>query len=225
MKLITTLIACAIPAAAAGYSLGSFPPNAIRIASTPSRTSLYGLSRRLAFPWVSPYSMMDMQWRDVERFRQATNKAIENAFQNYSPGYQMLDNDEKFQVTVEVPGVKPENLSIKVEEDGKVLTVSGSREKTSNGYSYSSQFSQSFYLDPTVDSEKISASLENGILTVTAPKDLKKIEEEAKTIPITVIGEQPRQILSDTTTANVELAKEGATASSPDVEISQEQPV
>ena len=76
-----------------------------------------------------------------------------------------------------------------------------------------------------MDSEKISASLENGILTVTAPKDLKKIEEAAKTIPITVIGEQPRQILSDTTTADVELAKEGATASSPDIEISQEQPV
>jgi HSP20 family protein len=176
---IPTLIACATPLAATSYSFGSFPYKAFRIASTPSCTSLGEWPQRQTLDLLSPSAMMDMRRRQNALFREASN-SLQNAFQNYSPGYQVIDNDEKFQVSLEVPGVKPEDLNIKVEEDGKFLTISGSREKSETGYSYSSKFSQSFYLDPSIETDKISANLQNGILLVAASKHLKKIEDAVK---------------------------------------------
>merc|ERR1712232_1325208 len=45
-------------------------------------------------------------------------------------------------------------------------------------------FSKTFSLDKTVDEEKLTATVKNGILTVSAPKDLKKLEENIRRIPV-----------------------------------------
>ena len=97
--------------------------------------------------------------------------------------YELIDNDEKFQLTVDVPGIKEEDLDIKL-DDGQ-LTVKGQRLAESESSRFSSRFAQSFYLDPTVDVDKFTATLKNGVLVVTAPKDLGKLEENVRRIPIT----------------------------------------
>ena len=221
---IPTLIACATPLAATSYSFGSFPYKAFRIASTPSCTSLGGWPQRQPLDLLSPSAMMDMRRRQNALFREASN-SLQNAFQNYSPGYQVIDNDEKFQVSLEVPGVKPEDLSIKVEEDGKFLTISGSREKSETGYSYSSKFSQSFYLDPSIETDKISANLQNGILLVAAPKDLKKIEDAVKTIPITVGKDEQVAVTNAADNAHLDDNKETPHNIDTELEITAEEPV
>ena len=43
-----------------------------------------------------------------------------------SPRYEIVDNDERFQLSVDVPGVKIENLDVSL-DDG-VLLISGHRE-------------------------------------------------------------------------------------------------
>merc|ERR1711959_281320 len=50
---------------------------------------------------------------------------------------------------------------------------------------YTSKFSKTFSLDKTVDVDKFTASLNNGVLVVSAPKDLAKLEENIRRIPIT----------------------------------------
>merc|ERR1712025_566950 len=97
--------------------------------------------------------------------------------------YQLVDNDEKFQLTVDVPGVNEEDIEIKL-DDGQ-LTVAGQRLAVSESSRFASKFSQSFYLDPTVDVDKFTATLKNGVLIVSAPKDLSKLEENVRKIPIT----------------------------------------
>merc|ERR1719156_175234 len=97
--------------------------------------------------------------------------------------YQLIDNDEKFQLTVDVPGIKEEDIEIKL-DDGQ-LTVAGQRLAVSESSRFASKFSQSFYLDPTVDVDNFTATLKNGVLVVTAPKDLAKLEENVRRIPIT----------------------------------------
>jgi HSP20 family molecular chaperone IbpA len=130
---------------------------------------------------------------------------FKQAFQPNAPNYQIVDNDEIFSVQIDVPGVKAGDLNINLEEDGKMLTLSGSREKTKDGYSYTSEFSQSFYVDPTViDTENFSANLQNGVLVVSAPKDLKKVEETVKSIPITELPAEPMQIKSEAADADTE---------------------
>jgi len=97
--------------------------------------------------------------------------------------YELIDNEEKFQLTVDVPGIKEEDLDIKL-DDGQ-LTVKGERIAESESSRFSSRFAQSFYLDPTVDVDNFTATLKNGVLVVSAPKDLGKLEENVRRIPIT----------------------------------------
>merc|ERR1712232_976714 len=97
--------------------------------------------------------------------------------------YELIDNDEKFQLTVDVPGIKEEDIDIKL-DDGQ-LTVKGQRVGESESSRFSSRFSQSFYLDPTVDVDSFTATLKNGVLVVSASKDLAKLEENVRRIPIT----------------------------------------
>merc|ERR1712232_1098695 len=78
---------------------------------------------------------------------------------------------------------KEEDIDIKL-EDG-MLTVEGHRTWASESSQFTSKFSKSFSLDKTVDVEKITAALKNGVLTVSAPKDLKKLEENIRRIPVT----------------------------------------
>ena len=101
-----------------------------------------------------------------------------------SPRYELTDNDEKFQVAVDVPGMTNKDLNIAIEEDGKFLTIKGSHESASDNYRFTSKFSQCFSIDPSVEIEKMTASLDNGVLVVSAPKDLKRIEDRVRTIPI-----------------------------------------
>merc|ERR1712164_224460 len=69
-------------------------------------------------------------------------------------------------------------------DDGQ-LTVTGERVAESDSSRFASKFSQSFYLDPTVDVDNFTATLKNGVLVVSAPKDLAKLEENVRRIPIT----------------------------------------
>merc|ERR1712232_1476762 len=121
--------------------------------------------------------------------------------------YQLIDNYEKFQLTVDVPGIKEEDIDIKL--DDEQLTVAGQRLSVSESSRFASKFSQSFYLDPTVDVDSFTATLTNGVLVVTAPKDLSKLEENVRRIPITplkdIVGEEN---VHEDTDASVEDKKE-----------------
>merc|ERR1719373_755635 len=104
----------------------------------------------------------------------------------YSPStnrYELIDNEEKFQLTVDVPGIKEEDIDIKL-DDGQ-LTVKGQRIAESDSSRFSSRFAQSFYLDPTVDVDNFTATLKNGVLVVSAPKEKAKMKENVRRIPIT----------------------------------------
>lgn len=70
------------------------------------------------------------------------------------------EKDEAFVMSLDVPGVKKEDLKINIE--ARVLTVSGQR---SNG-----RFQRSFQLPDTVDAEAIEAHLEDGVLRLALPK-------------------------------------------------------
>jgi len=97
--------------------------------------------------------------------------------------HELVDDDEKFELSIDVPGVKEEDIDVKL-EDG-LLTVQGRRMASSDSSQYTSKFSKSFSLDKTVDVDQITAELKNGVLTISAPKDIKKLEENVRRIPVT----------------------------------------
>merc|ERR1712107_517529 len=90
---------------------------------------------------------------------------------------------EKFQLSVDVPGVKENDIDVKI-QDGN-LTVKGERPVKSESSQSKSSFLQIFSLDDKVDVENLSATLTNGVLTIAAPKFTQQaIEETARKIPV-----------------------------------------
>jgi HSP20 family molecular chaperone IbpA len=107
--------------------------------------------------------------------------------QNERPSrqYELIDNEDKFQLTMDVPGIQENDIDIKL-DDG-TLTVQGHRVVPTESSQFTSIFFQSFSLDRTVDVDTFTASLKNGVLVVSASKDLAKLEENVRRIPITTL--------------------------------------
>ncbi|XP_006651242.2 17.4 kDa class I heat shock protein-like [Oryza brachyantha] len=91
----------------------------------------------------------------------------------------------------DVPGLKEEEVKVEV-EDGNVLQISGERskeheEKTDKWHRVersSGKFLRRFRLPDNTKPEQIKASMENGVLTVTVPKEEPK-KPDVKSIQVT----------------------------------------
>jgi len=120
-----------------------------------------------------------------------------------SPKYEITNTDKQIQITMDLPGVEAENLDVSVHDD--MLSISGHREAKDENSSFSYKFSQSFSLPADLDMDKFEADLTNGVLTVTAPKDPKKLEASVRKIPIAASAstEQPKLTTSTPTEETV----------------------
>lgn len=78
------------------------------------------------------------------------------------------DKDNTY-VRAELPGVKREDIAVEMIED--YLTINATRKDGEQSFSYS----RSIAIPEGVQADKVAASLENGVLTVTLPK-----QEQAK---------------------------------------------
>ncbi|KAL6874667.1 hypothetical protein ACP4OV_013332 [Aristida adscensionis] len=91
----------------------------------------------------------------------------------------------------DVPGLKKDEVKVEV-EDGNVLQISGERskeqeEKTGTWHRVersSGRFLRRFRLPENAKTEQIKASMENGVLTVTVPKEEAK-KPEVRPVQIT----------------------------------------
>jgi HSP20 family protein len=95
----------------------------------------------------------------------------------WMPPLDATESENAYAVTVDLPGITREN--IKIHFDRGVLSVTGTRggepEQSNGDHFYVRErpigtFSRSVRFARDVDSEKIEATLENGVLTVTVPK-------------------------------------------------------
>lgn len=119
---------------------------------------------------------------------------IDRSLSRTSPRYEITDDEKEMKIAIDVPGVTAENIDVSIDEENNVLSISGHRESSEGRSSSKYKFSQSFSLDPTVELSKFTADLQTGVLTVTAPKDMKRIEASIRKIPITASKEEPKQV-------------------------------
>ncbi|KAE8666690.1 17.5 kDa class I heat shock protein [Hibiscus syriacus] len=90
----------------------------------------------------------------------------------------------------DLPGLKKEEVKVEIEE-GRVLQISGerSREREEKNDKWhriersSGKFLRRFRLPENANMDQVQASMENGVLTVTVPKEEEK-KPEVKTIEI-----------------------------------------
>lgn len=112
------------------------------------------------------------------------------------PAVDIHEAKDAITVRVELPGVRPEDVQLNVEN--QLLTISGERrlekENDVDGYrrveSVYGSFSRSFALPSTVSTEAIDASMEHGVLTLRIPK---RTEAQARRIPVRMGSETSKR--------------------------------
>ena len=111
-----------------------------------------------------------------------------------SPAVNILENETCYKVEVAAPGMSKEDFKVHLNEDNELLITLEKRtepketeraEKTDEAkketyprreFSYT-QFRQSLLLPDNIERDKISARMENGVMTIDIPK--KRIEATA----------------------------------------------
>ena len=94
----------------------------------------------------------------------------------FVPRTDVVENDNAYEVTVELPGMKPEDFSVEMKEGS--LWVSGEKQEESEeeGKTYHrierrrGEFRRVIPLPGAVDEKHIRAQYTDGVLTVTVPK-------------------------------------------------------
>lgn len=96
---------------------------------------------------------------------------------SFTPAVDVRANETEIVFTADVPGLKQDDLDVTLEEG--TLTIKGQRRYEGNdkdkvwlGRSYG-EFEKSFALPDTVDPEKLTAELADGVLTVRVPQQPK----------------------------------------------------
>ncbi len=98
----------------------------------------------------------------------------QRAGQFVMPAASVTENGESYLLNVEMPGVNKEGLDISVENNE--MTITGRRSLPAiegtliHRESRSENFRRAFELDPSIDTAKIGAKIEQGVLTLTLPK-------------------------------------------------------
>lgn len=99
------------------------------------------------------------------------------------------ENENDYELQVEVPGVNKENISIDYENGYVTIAAKTNKSKDEKDKEgnyirrerYSGSYSRSYYVGE-VDRESIKAKLDNGVLSIIVPK--AKAEEQKKAIAI-----------------------------------------
>jgi HSP20 family protein len=107
--------------------------------------------------------------------RPTSDRAVRQEYA--APEVNIFENKDGYVLEAEIPGVNKDGLEITLE--GNELTLVGRRQaEAAPGEalfreSHARDYRRVFELDPAIDTTKVSARVEQGILTLTLPKSEK----------------------------------------------------
>jgi HSP20 family protein len=131
-------------------------------------------------PRYRPISLLDrLLTQDLNELMEPGFTSRNDTLSDWLPAVDIKETDEQFLLTADLPGVKTADIEITAEAG--VLTIQGERhaEKTDESKGYqrfervTGKFLRRFTLPDTADVEQISATTDNGVLTVAIAKQVK----------------------------------------------------
>ncbi|MBU3759895.1 MAG: Hsp20/alpha crystallin family protein [Candidatus Omnitrophica bacterium] len=122
---------------------------------------------------------LDVIWDLQSDLNRAFNRSLirqEGRPRNFDPQVEVQEQADHFLVQADLPGLKKEDFSIKVQ--GTLLTLSGERkietEKTEKKSYYSERsygaFARTLEFPVEIQADKVKASYREGVLEITLPK-------------------------------------------------------
>ena len=101
---------------------------------------------------------------------------------DFKPACDLSETSDSFQIRLDVPGIKPDDISVEVTGDRVRIAGQRKEEKEDKGKTYhrverrTGSFCETLQLPGAVKDDKTTAEFHDGVLTVTLPKS-----EETKT--------------------------------------------
>lgn len=125
-----------------------------------------------------PASLFDQFNNEINRYLAHTRPGAAQQ-RDWVPAVDIHEEENRFVLTADVPGISRENVDITLEEG--VLTVKGARRveqaSSNTGYRHRERrqgtFLRQFTLPDTVDAEHINATMKDGVLEIEIPKQEK----------------------------------------------------
>ena len=97
------------------------------------------------------------------------NRELEREVQNGNDSPQLLEIDEAFLASLDIPGVNFSDIEVELVDNGIVVSATRKNPFDRTGES-SKKYSRFLTLPKHIDEEKINAHYENGVLSLTLPK-------------------------------------------------------
>ena len=107
---------------------------------------------------------------------------------NFVPAVDVYEDAQHLMLKFEVPGIKPEELDIRV-ENAEQEEENFHRVERRYG-----SFVRSFTLPATVDTENVQAETEHGVLTLTLNKKAEAKPKQIQVKAVSAEGTQPKQV-------------------------------
>lgn len=126
--------------------------------------------------------------KEIQQFVERVVPGVE-AKGHFKPTCDITESDSSFSVIMDLPGMTKKMIRLSLKSN--VLTVSGDRElylddeeELIRSERKQGSFSRSFALPEGADTNSISATFKDGVLTVTLKKTESDDSSDSKTIPI-----------------------------------------
>ena len=138
----------------------------------------------------NPWGLMDRLHRDVDRLFSARMLSDQDEatgdLGNWAPAVDIKEENDRFLIRADVPGVAAENLEVTM-EDG-IVCIQGHRDtkvdSEEDGWRrierVSGRFYRRFSLPETADAEGIEAECKHGVLEISIPKQAKSLPRRIK---------------------------------------------
>jgi HSP20 family molecular chaperone IbpA len=106
----------------------------------------------------------------------ALSSSLRRRSEAFRPSVDVFEKDCNLLIRCELPGIEEKEIDLRL--DGRTVTIQGERKQEAEGSgvvfhrieSGYGPFSRTFDLPGSVDTEKITASFQNGVLTISAPQ-------------------------------------------------------
>ena len=142
--------------------------------------------------------MLTTLWRNPERTFATLNEQMDRLVNGLaseawsyglSPAADVLETEGEYRVAVDLPGLDPSAIQLRVEKDTLSIQAERKQPAAASGEAVHRSersfgtFYRSFTLPTGVDASRVEAAYDQGVLTVKLPK---REEAKARTIPVGV---------------------------------------
>lgn len=101
----------------------------------------------------------------------------------FDAAYDVVENEKSYNLAIDLPGFKKDDIHIDLKEN--TVAIKGERKRDNGDEKFVMYFERSFTLPTNVDTEKVEAQFEDGVLNLVLPKlaaaKARKIDIQSRT--------------------------------------------